>query len=53
MRRSTSALLLGLPLLLGFAAGAQAQTLSISAPADADEGDSGTRDLTFRLTASA
>ena len=52
VRRSTSALLLGL-LLLGFAAGAQAQTLSISAPADADEADSGTRDLTFRLTASA
>ena len=40
--------LLCLPLFLGFAAGeAQAQTtLSISAPADANEGDSSTRDLT-------
>ena len=52
LRRGLSTLLLALPLLLGLAAGAQAQTnqLSISGPADANEGDSGTRDLTFTVT---
>ena len=38
---------------MGFAAGAQAQTLSISAPADANEGDSSTRDLRFTVTLSS
>ena len=49
-------MLLCLPLLLGFAAvEAQAQTgtLSISAPADANEGDSSTRDLVFTVSLSA
>ena len=46
--------MLCLPLFLGFAAvEAQAQTLSISAPADASEGDSSTRDLAFTVTLSA
>ena len=40
-------------LLLGFAAGAQAQTLSISGPAaSANEGDSSTRDLTYTVSLS-
>ena len=49
-------MLLCLPLFLGFAAvEAQAQTgtLSISAPADANEGDSSTRDLVFTVSLSA
>ena len=47
-------MLLCLPLFLGFAAvEAQAQTLSISAPADANEGHSSTRDLAFTVTLSA
>ena len=52
MRRGLSALLLALPLLLGLAAGAHAQSnlLSISGPADANEGNAGTRDLTFTVT---
>ncbi len=46
--------ILYLPLLFAFASlGAQAQTLSISAPADANEGDSGTRDLSFPVTMSS
>ena len=51
-RRGLSALLLVLPLLAGLTTGAHAQSnlLSISGPADADEGDSGTRDLTFTVT---
>ncbi len=44
--------LLALPLLLGLAAGAQAQTLSISGPASANEGNSGTRDLTYTVNLS-
>ncbi len=46
--------ILCLPLLFAFAIpGIQAQTLSISAPADANEGDSGTRDLFFPVTMSS
>ena len=46
--------ILCLPLLFAFASlGVQAQTLSISAPADANEGDSGTRDLFFPVTMSS
>ncbi len=43
-----------MPLLLGLAGGAQAQaTLSISSgPADANEGNSGTRDLTYTVSLS-
>ena len=53
-RRGLLPALLCLPLFLGFAAvEAQAQTLSISAPADANEGDSSTRDLAFTVTLSA
>ncbi len=46
--------LLCLPLFFGLAAGVQAQTaiLSISAPADANEGDSGTRNLAFTVSLS-
>ncbi len=49
-------MLLCLPLLLGFAAveaQAQTATLSISPPADANEGSSGTRDLFVTVTLSA
>ncbi len=55
LRSGLSRFLLCLPLLLGLAAGeAQAQTtLSISAPADANEGDSGTRNLEFTVSQSA
>ena len=45
--------LLALPLLLGLAAGAQAQTLSISAPTDANEGNSGTTDKFFTVSLSS
>ena len=46
--------MLCLALFLGFTVEAQAQTtLSISAPADASEGDAGTRDLEFTVTQSA
>ena len=45
--------LLALPLLLGFAAGAQAQTVSISAPADANEGNSGTTNKKFTVSLSS
>ena len=46
--------LLCLPLFFGLAAGVQAQTaiLSIGAPADANEGDSGTRNLAFTVSLS-
>lgn len=53
LRRAATALLLGLPLLFGFAAGAAAQTISLNAPADANEGDSGTADKNFAVTASS
>ena len=48
-------MLLCLPLFLGFASEAQAQTatLSISGPADANEGDSSTRDLFFTVSLSS
>ncbi|MXZ82121.1 MAG: hypothetical protein F4Z10_00145, partial [Synechococcus sp. SB0666_bin_14] len=45
-------LLLCLPLLAGLASGAQAQTLSISAPADVYEENFGKRDLRFPVTLS-
>ena len=38
---------------MSLAAGAEAQTLSISAPANANEGNSGTRDLNFTVTLSS
>ena len=50
------AVLLCLPLFLGFAteeAQAQTATLSISAPTDANEGNSGTRDLVFPVSLTA
>ena len=53
LRLAARHLLLCLPLLVGLAAGAQAQTLSISAPADANEGNSGTRNLRFTVTLSS
>ena len=52
LRSGLSRFLLALPLLLGLAAGAQAQTLSISGPASANEGSSGTRDLTYTVSLS-
>ncbi len=53
LRCGSLAALLCLPLLAGLAAGAHAQTLSISAPTNADEGDSGTRVLEFPVTLSS
>ncbi len=44
--------MLALPLLLGLAAGAQAQALSLSGPASANEGNSSTRDLTYTVSLS-
>ncbi|MYF36765.1 MAG: hypothetical protein F4226_08310, partial [Synechococcus sp. SB0678_bin_12] len=44
--------LAALPLVAGLAAAAQAQTLSVGAPADVEEGDSGTHDLIFPVTLS-
>ena len=52
-RRGSLVALLCLPLLAGFATGAHAQTLSVSPPANADEGDSGTRVLEFPVTLSS
>ena len=53
LRPVLAAALLALPLLAGLTAGAEAQTVSISAPADADEGDSGHRDLVFTVSSTA
>ena len=53
LRRGLLPALLFLPLLAGFAAGAHAQTLSVSAPANANEGDSSTRVLEFPVTLSS
>ena len=50
LRSSLSAFLLLLPLLAGLTAGAEAQTVSISAPADANEGSAGGRDIQFSLS---
>jgi len=47
------AALLALPLLAALPTGAEAQTVSISAPADANEGDSGHRDLVFTVSSTA
>ncbi len=53
LRSGLSRFLLCLPLLLGFAAGAQAQTtVSISAPANANEGNSGTANKYFTVSLS-
>ena len=49
LRGGLAALLLGLPLLAGLATEAAAQTLSIEAPANANEGDSGTTGHIFTV----
>ena len=53
LRSGLSRFLLCLPLLLGFAAGAQAQTVSVSAPANANEGNSGTTNRHFTVSLSS
>ena len=50
LRPVLAAALLALPLLAGLTAGAEAQTVSISAPADAKEGSAGGRDIQFSLS---
>ena len=50
LRPVLAAALLSLPLLAGLTAGAEAQTVSISAPADANEGSAGGRDIQFSLS---
>ena len=44
--------MLALPLLAALPTGAEAQTVSVSAPADANEGDTGTRDIQFSISRS-
>ncbi len=51
--RPVLAAALALLLLAALPTGAEAQTVSISAPADADEGDSGHRDLVFTVSSTA
>ena len=50
LRPVLAAALLSLPLLAALTAGAEAQTVSISAPADANEGSAGGRDIQFSLS---